>query len=149
MSGDAAILSGGPRGTSLRGGRPALGQDQRDVVMLIDWVEAANFFCDPLNGLLAGLIPVLPQAGHQPLLPEFSAVAIVSLGNSIRVEREDISWFQLVFRDGAFPFPEQAEQCASGIEPVKGVVGAQYQPGEVPAVGITQPTRGIVILGEE
>src|SRR5215831_5649744 len=117
--------------------------------MLVDGIEALNLFCDPLNRLLAGLVPVLAQAVDQAFFSEFSAIAVVGLGNSIRVQREQISGFQLAIRDVAFPFSEQAKQGAGGIETVVGVVGAQQQAREVSAIGITQPPRPIVVFSEE
>ena len=126
------------RRVNLRDGRPALGQDQGDVVVLVGWIEAANFFSDSLHGLLARLAPVLAQAVQQAFFPELSVVAIVGFGNSIRVKGEQISRFELVFGGGTFPILEQTENRAGGIEPATRPVRPQHESGEVSAIGVAQ-----------
>src|SRR5579863_7132681 len=90
-----------------------------------------------------------PQRFNQALLAELLFRTVERFGDAVGVERERVSWKQAPFANRAIPFLEESQHGARGIEPLQSVIAPEKKSAKMPAIGVAQASRSIVIFGEE
>ena len=90
-----------------------------------------------------------PQRFGQALLSKFFSRRVEGFRDAVRVQSDGVSWEEVTFPDRSFPFLEEAQNRARGVQPVQSVIAAEQKSWEMSTVGIAQALRAIVVFGEE
>src|SRR6266496_1231548 len=93
--------------------------------------------------------PMPPQRSNQTLLSEFLFGIVEGFSYPIGVERKRIPGEEFGSLYRAIPFFEDPQYGACGMEPFDGVVAPNEKSGDMPAIGVAQTPRCIVIFGKE
>src|SRR5713101_928586 len=89
------------------------------------------------------------QGFDEAVFSEFLLGGVVRFGDAVGVEGERVSWVNLAFSNRTIPILEDSEHGGGGIEPLHSGISAEEKSGEMAAIRVTQPARGVVIFGEE
>src|SRR5580700_10698553 len=89
------------------------------------------------------------HALDEALLAEFLALLVERFSDAVGVEHQRIAWRKAALLDSAVPLAEQPEHGSGGRQTIERAVAAQDQPGQMPAVGITEAARSAVVFGKE
>src|SRR5712692_2630028 len=89
------------------------------------------------------------QGFDQAIFPKVLSSLVERFGNPIGVEYQRVSGKELALRYRAFPFFEEPQHRASGIELFNGAVAPEEQCREMSTVRIAQPPHLVVVFGKE
>jgi hypothetical protein len=115
----------------------ALGNRQRDVVVLFMDAEPPNFVDDSGYDALGWQLPMSPEGVHQAPLSEFLSLAIGRLGYPIGVDRQRISGEESPLIDTAIPFAEQSQYRGRRLEPLECVIAPEEKTRKVTAIRVS------------
>src|ERR1019366_564260 len=100
----------------------ALGDGQRDVVVLFTSAEPPHFIQNSRYDALRGQMPIAPQRVDQARLSKFLVCLVERLGYSIGIDCQDIPSAEGSFLYETIPIAEQAQHSGRGFEAVQSVV---------------------------
>src|SRR5271169_4666234 len=89
------------------------------------------------------------QTVEEALLAELLTVAVEGLGDAVGVERERVTCEEPGLAHGTVPILEESEDGSGGGEAFYTVIAANEQRREMPAIGVAQASRLIVVFREE
>src|SRR5271169_1884421 len=89
------------------------------------------------------------QTVEEALLAELFTVAVEGLGDAVGVERERVTCEEPGLAHGTVPILEESEDGSGGGEAFYTVIAANEQRREMPAIGVAQASRLIVVFREE
>src|SRR5579871_2878700 len=112
----------------------ALGNDERDIVLLFGGAELADFVDDRVEEIFRVAMAMAADCFHQALFAEFFVAFIECFGDAVGVEHQRVGEAELVFAERAVPFFEQSEHCAGGTQPDACIVGAQKESRKMAAI---------------
>src|SRR5215469_5452753 len=119
------------------------------VVVLLARAELVDFVDYGGEQVVGRKGAVAAECGGETLFAEFIAGFVEGLGDAVGVKRENVASRKLDFADFAVPVLKRTDNRGGGFEARKRIVAAQQQRGKVAAVGVTQPTGGVVVFSEK
>src|SRR5271170_788107 len=128
---------------------PALGHDQRDVVVLLLGTEELNLSDDRRDNRTRRLFPMTLERIDKALFPELLFVWIERLRHAVGIEREDVARRKLALHRRTLPVFEQAQNRARRLQPLQRAIAMQKQRRQMPAICIPQPPCHAVVLGKD
>lgn len=127
----------------------ALGNGQRDVVVLFMSAEPPDFIDNGRYDVMRGQMPMAPQCVDQALFSKFFACVVERFGYPIGINCEGIPRAEASFVHQAIPIAEQPQYNARGFEPFQSVVAPEEKSWEVATIRISQPSPFVIIFGKK